>query len=303
MNVYLLFRKDNEKVIDNELEGEKIIQNIKIILNRISCEKDTSVYYDSKNKDNFVDNLKLLQDMVGNFGTLDFEGTLNTLLRELEADNIDNNSNNNDIFKIWNIDNQSIENDFPDILKIMANKIISNQQKAVLINIDNSFSFNRNFIPILKDNRNDDSIPKLPQLVHLFFVNDFENLEKWFEENRQKRNYNFTDNRHVVGINGYIQGKAPIIGGQEGKKNLAILLETALGDIKGNFKDLINWDEENKCYVWFEFENENPQNQYHGYHLVYPPNHQNYPQRNTSNTGEQKIPEKIKDVLRYKQKK
>lgn len=300
MNIYLLFREDIENITNNELEGKKIIQNLKIILNRISCEKDTSVYYDSENKNHFIDNLKLLQDIIGNFGTLDFETSLHILLRELEAECIDDNSNNNDIFKVWNIDNQSIENDFPVILKVMADKIILNQQKAVLMDIDNTFSFNRAFIPILKDSRNDNLIAKLPQIAHLFFVNDFENLEKWLEENRQKRNYNFTDNRHTIGSNDYRQGKAPIIGGQEGKRKLAILLETALGDITDNFKDLINWDNENECYVWFEFENENPQNQYHGYHLVYPSNHQNYLQRNTSSTGEDKIPQKIKDVLEYK---
>lgn len=299
MNIYLLFREDIENIINNESEGKKIIDNLKIILDRIGCEKDTSVYYDSENKNHFIDNLKLLQDMVGNFGTLDFETSLHILLRELEAEYIDNTSDN--IFKVWNIDNQNLEDDFPNILKTGADKIILNQQKAVLMNIDNAFSFNRAFIPILKDNRNDNSIVKLPQIAHLFFVNDFENLEKWFEENRKERNYNSTDNRHVVGINGYIQGKAPIIGGQEGKKKLAVLLETALGNITGNFKDLINWDAENECYVWFEFENHNPQNQYHGYHLVYPPNHQNYLQRNTSSTGEKKIPEKIKDILKYKQ--
>jgi hypothetical protein len=53
------------------------------------------------------------------------------------------------------------------------------------------------------------------------------------------------------------------------------LLNDAFGDqnAEQHSKDLMNFDAQKDRYIWFEYENDNPQNLYHAYHLAIPKTH------------------------------
>lgn len=52
-------------------------------------------------------------------------------------------------------------------------------------------------------------------------------------------------------------------------------------------------------YIWFEYENDNPQNQYHGYHLA----HHDTEERDLRVIeGEGRIPERVKRLLEVRRK-
>jgi hypothetical protein len=60
---------------------------------------------------------------------------------------------------------------------------------------------------------------------------------------------------------------------------------------------LVNFDSVKKCYIRFEFENDNPQNQYHGYHLVTPKTHE------MDTKAVKDIPQRMKDLIEYRRNK
>lgn len=305
MNIYLYFPNNIEKIVDSKNDIQVFINNLKVLLWRNLCEKDTQTFYNVVNIDVFFKTIDTLSDL-SNYGTISEETLIRQiLLNDLEANKLEYKNNQKSIYKIWNFDNESLEVDGEtanfDFFKSITDAILSEQKKFVLLNIGGEIKNSRNLLTILKDNKDNYKEEKLPQIARLFFLNNFEELEKWFEENRKPRKYNHNDNRHVVGHPDYRQGKSPIIGGQNGKAILASLLETALGcSNTDEFKDLINWDSENECYVWFEYEGENLQNQYHGYHFVTKNNHGEYIKNEKE---EYKIPQEIKNVLKYRHKK
>lgn len=159
-----------------------------------------------------------------------------------------------------------------DLLKEMTEHALRTNNewnKHLLINIKDAFEFYQKVIPVFKDCGNADD---LPVFIHIAYVSSFEALETWFGQNRTPRKYNIGDNRHIEGHGKYIPPKSPVLGGFGGKQNLADLLKTAVGDqhAQRDHEDFMNYDPIYNCYVWFEYEEDNPQNQYHGYHLAIP---------------------------------
>ena len=299
-NIFIHFPTKN---IENEIKSRNDLENylseVEIQLYRADCEKGSNLFYDSTNTEKFIDQINLI-DELGNFEYQNVESLLYSDYLT-NADNIQDNqkyeNSDNTKYCLWNFYSE-ISDDFPPILKEIAERKLQNEhEKYLLLNINNAFVYNRNFIPVLKDSLKN-STQQLPQFSHIYFVTNFFELEKWFKENRTPRNYNFDDNRHIENhpkslVNS--KDKSPIIGGEKGKQHIASLLEDAIGDT--NDKDyLINFDEKNGQYVRFEYENENPQNQYHGYHLVL---------QGTYDRDEKevcKISEKILQIIDYRKK-
>ncbi len=276
-----------------------IIENLINLIDRADCEKGVELYYEGSNKDQLIENLLAMEafEEIGNFGTIDIETAINTVLQAAGAENWETNphfnqNENNCLYRIWDFDSRVLINNFPDVLKEVAEKILSTNEKCLLLNIEKSFHFHREFIPIFKDCRNS-QVNQLPKFVHIQFVMDLQQLENWFLGNRLSRNLNISDMRHQENSPQYIPKKSPLLydlRNPENHKKLQKLLTSALGDQRTS-KDLVNYDSEKDCYIWFEYENDNPQNQYHCYHLVKPQTHE------IDTTAEAKIPERIIRIL------
>lgn len=284
--------------VDTEDKFRKFIEELTFLIDRADCEKSSNLFFSESNKDKFIEALRLSEEEYG-IGNFSVDLIINELL--FNANNWEQKpkfeSNENIcLYRVWDLDGKQTIEEFPDVLKEITECIEHSTNKCLLINVANTYFFNRDYIPVLKDCR-DSKTDNFPKLFHIKLVYQFSDLEKWFEENRTARNYNFRDNRHVKSHRDYRNGKSPIIDGEAGKERLSELLKTAITDQRSKekiSKDLINFDIKNNCYVWFEFENENPQNQYHGYHLVYADTEE----RNTQ--AENIIPERIKRILEYR---
>ncbi|MGB1242074.1 MAG: hypothetical protein ACPG49_06115 [Chitinophagales bacterium] len=330
LNVYLLFPTSNmESTITSITDGEKFIEDIRMLIDRADCEKNSTLYYEDTNIEGFLDELKLIEDFdgMGNFGVVDFETGLYFLLREASAKNVDDKPHYNDscVYMLWDFDSKTITENFSPILKEMTEKILTavirgeeeiteklldlvsienpsiaekikknlpTKEKSILLNIHNAFSTSPNFIAIFKDCRTNPN-NEFPVFAHLYFASNFKELNQWFEENRLQRNYNMIDNRHIEAHPDYRKGKSPILGGLGGKEHIASLLENAIGDQRETDR-LFNFDAENNCYIRFEFENDNPQNLYHGYHLVKPQTHE------IDEKAVKEIPYRVIQVLEYR---
>ncbi len=88
-------------------------------------------------------------------------------------------------------------------------------------------------------------------------------LTHWFSENRiPKRNFQAIPKHNIqkpIQRNG--ETISPLFGNAE---NAKIILKTAIGI---NSRELFGYDESNKMVIVFKYENNTPQNQYHGYHV------------------------------------
>jgi len=305
-NIFLFFPFENiESVVNTEFDLQNYLEEIKILIYRTQCENNTKLFYDSSNISQFIENIETLIEL-GNFE----KQYINILLYEKLLKNADNwqekpffDNSTQTKYCLWNFHTKNkqtneIAENFPNVLKEITERNLQNkEEKFLFLNINKDFDYKRKFIPILKDNLKNTS-QNLPQFIHIQYVSNFQELEKWFKANRKTKNYNFNDNRHLQkesakNTKAKKANKSPII--DNGKQHLATFLEDAIGyPLKVNY--LINFDDKNSQYIRFEYENDNPQNQYHGYHLVL----QETNERDEAQI--KKIPQEIKDILDYREK-
>jgi len=311
-NVFIHFPTENlEKEFLTKENLKSHIDDIIMICIRVVCENGATLFYLRPNLDKYIEEFTILnqlfeEDYNRKENEYDYEKqkfalNIDSNLRGLIEDAQDETSQkveDNCIFRLWIYKEDRIENDFPDILKhITERQLKSKVVKHILINTDYSFHFPLNYIPVFKDCKNNNTTD-LPQFVNIPHLKNFENLEQWFKKNRTPRKFNFEDERHKQRKNTKNNqtkkgNKSPILNND--KQHIASLLEDAIGN--SNDKDyLINFDEKNGQYVRFEYENENPQNQYHGYHLVL----QGTYDRDEKEVS--KISEKILQIIDYRKK-
>lgn len=94
-------------------------------------------------------------------------------------------------------------------------------------------------------------------------LNDETQLTNWFSENRiPKRNFQPIP-KHNIPNPIHRRGEliSPLYGNTE---NATAILKTAIGI---NSKELFGYDVSNEMVIIFKYENNTPQNQYHGYHV------------------------------------
>ncbi len=288
MEIFIWLPTDDIDKMDN-LQIDDFVAELNILIKRIRFEKNTTLHYKNDNIAELIDLIETHIE-IESYGTIDLETLILSVLYDANAHYI-SEIENNCIYKLWNIDSQTISNNFPTILKNYVDKSIANPTvKYLFLNFRNASNF-RGTIPVFKDNRDDETLPKF---VHINQTNKFMDTDEWILKNRIERNYNRDDNRHVENHPDYRRGKSPIIGGEGGKANLKNLLPSALCD--NQMKDLIAYDEAAQRYVWYEYEYDNPQNQYHGYHLVKPTTHLQ------DLDAEKNIPIEVIEIIEYRRK-
>ncbi len=255
-NIFIHFpTKDIENEINTRENLEFYFNSISFCIYRTNCEKGSKLYYSEKNISEFLENIKIISD-IGNYEFSSFETLLFSDYLSY-ADNWEDNSkfdnSYNSKYYFWNFysKNKEIQKKIPEVLKEIAERKLQNpQEKYLLLNIYQAFNTKREFIPIIKDELKNYN-QNLPQFIHIQYVNNFIDLEKWFRENRRKRKYNFEDNRHLRSSNTENSktkkdNKSPILNND--KQHIAKFLDDAIG--YANYKNyLINFDEKNKQYI------------------------------------------------------
>lgn len=309
LHVYVHFpEKDVDSLVDSEQKTQELMDYINNLIDRADCEKGATLYYQENNKQAFVDELNTYGtfEEFGFLGFLDIEDALDLLLQNAKdwEEKPKHDTSDNCVYQLWYFDGRVLYGGCPDVLKEITEHYLRSKgdEKHLFVNIKGAFELEQKILPVFKDCREND---ELPVFVHITQVSNFKNLETWFEQNRRPRTYNMGDNRHIEGHGSYVPEKSPVMGGFGYKQNLADLLKTAVGDqhAKKDFEDLMNYDPLHKRYVWFEYEEESPQNQYHGYHLAIPKDKAKYSggklnAHDRDTEAEASIPSRVKDILR-----
>jgi hypothetical protein len=295
---YLYFPNDNlsDKITSRE-QGEAFLEEIQMLIDRMDCEKEVELFFESTNKENFIQGIAILEEFqeIGNFGVANFQTTLDQLLYSSDVEDLETNYifDEKALYRQWDInDNFALKAALPISLKDITERVLQDiNARCLFLNIYDAFQWNRTIIPVFKDVYPEKE--DLPKFVHIQFETNFEGLDNWLTDNCLKKNYNSNDNRHIENHPAYISGKSPIIGGIGGKKNLTNLVSYAIGDWREE-KDLMNYDVINERFVWFEYDNTN-NNSYHGYHLAIPKTHER------DKSAEKRIPDRVKSLLKYRQ--
>lgn len=281
-----------DTLITKKENAKQIFKAIQLIIDRIDCHKNSKIIYQASNINQFFEEVNMVEEM-GNFGIANLETTINQILIEAEATDWERKHTFEDscLYRIWNIDNRIVEEELIDTLKYILDKELNNN--SLLIYLFDKLHYSRPFLSAYKDYPQ--QINK-PTFIHIPYVHDYNSLENWFYENTQKRKINTTDFRHQEKSPDYIKGKSPLlydIRNIENQNFIQFLLDSAVGDTKEK-NILINFDKEKDCYIRFEYEGDNPQNQYHAYHLVKPITHER------DLAAEKLIPFRIIDILEYR---
>lgn len=99
-------------------------------------------------------------------------------------------------------------------------------------------------------------------------IENFQIIDQIFKDKNSSRILNRNDFRHCENHHQYLRGKSPLIDGINGFNNATLYLSSAIGDDKTNRDIVINIDNINQDFI-IRYENENFNNQFHAYHMVY----------------------------------
>ncbi len=296
-NVFLLFPVDDmENTIRNEVDYQNYVNTIGHLIDRADCEKGATLYYQGSNKDACIDQLSIITEM-GSFYLENPELVINMLLTN--AEDWEEEPKHHDCFYgVWETENYNHKTEFPNAIKEIGEFVLREEGKCLLLNIHSSFNAKQPTIRLIKDSQTPIPHQELPTLIAVKYAINFKDLENWFQFNREQRVLNITDERHNEKSPKYIRGKSPRLYDFRHTEQRGIvqkLLNTAVTDQRSKereSKDLMNYDENQQRYIWFEFENAS--NQYHAYHLAVPRTHE----RDTK--AEKTIPSRVLDILKLR---
>ena len=148
-------------------------------------------------------------------------------------------------------------------LSEVAERQKSSPEQAFLLFNFRAASFQSKTITILKEMRENNQLLLLPTFNQ---VNNEQELYAWLIENRQKRNFNLNPKHGENGVGAHKGNKGDTVDPLLCSRNEAqVLLDKAIGDTRRT-TELYYFDSQNQKFIVFKFENDTPQNQYHGYH-------------------------------------
>ncbi|MBI5913874.1 MAG: hypothetical protein HY842_00725 [Bacteroidetes bacterium] len=219
-------------------------------------ERDSEVFYDAENVETFFNQTATL------FEEMEYFRTPKMRLYEAFSDALDWRTVSTHIpecaYILWDLENGKVEFLYSHTLCEIAERILSNHQNCLLI-LTTSTEMTRGFFPVFKDAIH---IEDLPRFVHIPFAENLDSLEQWLSKNRESRLFNLSP-KHGENGQGHWQDASPLLCDRQRAQEL---LGNAIGD-KRLTPELYNFDEQHDCCIVFKYENDTPQNQYHGYHV------------------------------------
>jgi hypothetical protein len=100
--------------------------------------------------------------------------------------------------------------------------------------------------------------------ITISYFSDLANITKWIVANSAKRNFHISP-KHGENGKGNWKGESVLLCS---KTEAETLLNSAIPDFNEKENRLFNWDSTNKGFIEFFFEGENPQKQWHGFHVA-----------------------------------
>lgn len=274
LDTYILFPSSNpsNNVISNNdeivLEEAKLISFLKqleSLVETVGCKKDTNLFYSANEINDFLENVEELNKE--ELYLIDAASTIDEYLQKANAINwLDKPLQSNDFqycildfnsSKIVQLFNHSINESLEQQLYYQDHKVLLINHLA--INAPNQYAS-----LIKRTNKSNN----FPIAIIIPLVNNEKELNKWLTQNRKTRVFNLIPKHGENGKGAYQSNKGDEVSILEcNKEEAQKLLKNAIGDVRIDAKRLYNYDPIRDNYILFYYEGENPQNQYHGFHI------------------------------------
>ena len=224
-------------------------------------EKNATSFYSLENVQRFLDNLEGFKDDY----LFDPASKMGDILAEAYNWQDEQQQERQCNYFIWHEQNTHIVANHA--LSELAERLKSNPEQSFLLFNFRAASFQSKTITILKEIRPDNQLSLLPTFNQ---VNTEQEIYVWIVENRQKRNFNLNPKHGENAVGAHSRSRDNTVSLLLCNRSQAQeLLDTAIGDIRQTMPtQLYNFDTQHQKYIVFKFENETPQNQYHGYHPI-----------------------------------
>jgi hypothetical protein len=285
-NFFIIFPKETEKtsvadIVTDEVTYDVYLDKIRDFTDRADCEKGVELFYDASERNAFINDLILVAKL-GDYYLSDPFIVINDLLRNAtELTKKERKQRENCFYALWDFESRSLisENIPASVHEAFEYETSSADSKQLLLNLGSEFFPLKKEIFIFRDTSSYDN-QEMPTLIKLEQVCNFRDLENWLVLNRTPRQLNTIEPRHNEKSPHYIGGRSPILydfkRDEKARQYVQDLLNTAIFDKYSphNPTDLVNYDADKGLYIWFEYQNENPQNEYHAYHLAKPFTHE-----------------------------
>lgn len=220
-------------------------------------EKNTKSFYSAENVQRFLDNFEGFRDDY----LFDPASEIGDILSNAYNWQEQPEQQKNCTYFIWH--EQTANLVLNHTLSELAERQEKNKEQSFLLFNFHGGSFQSKKITLLKEIREDNLLLLLSPFDQ---VNNEQELYEWIVENRQKRNFNLNPKHGENGVGAHKKNKGDTIDTLLCSRNEAqIFLHKAIGDTRKT-TELYYFDTTHQKFIVFKFENETPQNQYHGYH-------------------------------------
>ena len=179
--------------------------------------------------------------------------------------------NTKELYFQWHLEKQSVEQVSSNTIIALTEEIVSKNNETFVLLIlaspnTEKYYKNKKNITCFKDTFEDNKA--LPTFAKIDIANTRVGVENWIQTYRTPPNINKNSKHGEEGKGSHNSNKgnkvSPLLGTLA---EAEILLETAIGDARWK-RNLINYDVKYNSLIFFKYEGDNPQNQYHPFHLV-----------------------------------
>jgi hypothetical protein len=252
-----------QEIINNDSNTD-FLKKIKELVELFYRQKEV-VFYDAESLNEFCD---FYQGTLNNEYLTSLRDKLDDILQDALDWRANTQIEKDDNYFIWN--NQKIQNINNSSLAELTERLSQdNRDKAFALIIpphSNHPYFSKNFILTFKDKIHEADF--IPKFVKIDFAKDKPALEKWIKEYRQPLKMNKNNKHGENGKGAHKSNKGePVAVLYCSIEKAQELLDSAIGDKREDVKRLFNYDDSQEKFIVFYYEGENPQNQYHGFHL------------------------------------
>lgn len=219
-------------------------------------EKNATAFYSFENIQRFLDNFDGFKD--------DYLFNPAAAIEDILADAYNwqdqQLQEHNSAYFVWHKQTAHfvVNHTFSEISERQKN---SPQQVSLLFNF-RAATLDSNQITILKEEIENKQL----SIDSFSYVSNLNQLYEWLVQNREKRNFNINPKHGETGIAAHNKSRGNEVSLLMCNRHQAqVLLDKAIGDVRLT-TELYNFDTLYQRFIVFRFENETPQNQYHGYH-------------------------------------
>lgn len=252
---------NNENLVLNEEDGlNKFLKELKKSIQVFAGEREVEVFYDAQNVQVFLEGFE--EELIDYYLTNPAD-TISEFLDAIAAKNIQNERfDPQKRFFIWELDNNEELHSTPyQTIQKIASKHI---QHSIIFN-HQALTLEKPLLALLIDAA---YLNDHPELIKIPVRNNETDLIEWLQTNRTQRVFNLSPKHGENGQGSWGNSRGNKVDILECSRERAQeLLDTAIGEMRISTRKLFNYDTEVGQYILFYFEGENPQNQYHGFHI------------------------------------